>query len=191
MGNCYNLVNKDEDIISNSNKPEQSKKQSKISANDMIINQEIYVNNKNKNSNINIFSELSNDINYISKTKLKLTIKQSKKLKEGKEYIINSLGLLINNENKTKDGLTIFGDINVIKYIFILFYLNYIKIIQSKTRADFIFPEEESNTKQNHAEIRYDKTLDLYQIRSLRGNGCFLKIEQKIVSNYIITLFSY
>ena len=37
MGNCYNLVNKDEDIISNSNKPEQSKKQSKISANDMII----------------------------------------------------------------------------------------------------------------------------------------------------------
>ena len=139
MGNCYNLVNKDEDIISNSNKPEQSKKQSKISANDMIINQEIYVNNKNKNSNINIFSELSNDINYISKTKLKLTIKQSKKLKEGKEYIINSLG-------------------------------------------DFIFPEEESNTKQNHAEIRYDKTLDLYQIRSLRGNGCFLKIDQKIVS---------
>ena len=129
MGNCYNLVNKDEDIISNSNKPEQSKKQSKISANDMIINKEIYVNNKNKNSNINIFSELSNDINYISKTKLKLTIKQSKKLKEGKEYIINSLGLLINNENKTKDGLTIFGDINVIKYIFIFFYLNYIKII--------------------------------------------------------------
>ena len=55
----------------------------------------------------------------------------------------------------------------------------------------FVFPEEESNTKQNHAEIRYDKTLDLYQIRSLRGNGCFLKIEQKIVSNYIITLFSY
>ena len=95
----------------------------------MIINQEIYVNNKNKNSNINIFSELSNDINYISKTKLKLTIKQSKKLKEGKEYIINSFGLLINNENKTKDGLTIFGDTNVIKYIFILFYLNYIKII--------------------------------------------------------------
>ena len=64
-------------------------------------------------------------------------------------------------------------------------------MIQSNTRADFIFPEEESNTKQNHAEIRYDKTLDLYQIRSLRGNGCFLKIEQKIVSNYIITLFSY
>ena len=133
MGNCYNLVNKDEDIISNSNKPEQSKKQSKISANDMIINQEIYVNNKNKNSNVNIFSEISNDINYISKTKLKLTIKQSKNLKEGNEYIINSLGLLINNKNKTKDGLTIFGDVNVIKYIFILFILKYNDIVKNKS----------------------------------------------------------
>ena len=47
-------------------------------------------------------------------TYIKLTIKQSKNLPEGKEYLINSLGLLINNENKTKDGLAIFGDKNVI-----------------------------------------------------------------------------
>jgi hypothetical protein len=122
-------------------------------------------NNQEKNINdINLTEEQKIiDMFYLSKTLLKLTVKQSKNLEEGKEYIINSLGLLINNENKTKDGLTIFGDVN------------------SNTRADFILPEEESNTKQNHAEIRYDKTLDLYQIRSLRGNGCFLKIEQKIL----------
>jgi len=51
---------------------------------------------------------------YISNKKLKLTIKQSKCLLEGKEYIINSSGLL-DSTNKYKDGLTIFGDINVIK----------------------------------------------------------------------------
>ena len=56
-----------------------------------------------------------------------------------------------------------------------------------------MFPPEESNTSQNHAEIHYDKTLDLYQIRSLRGNGCFLKIENKIVRNININkcLFIY
>ena len=52
-----------------------------------------------------------------------------------------------------------------------------------------MFPPEESNTSQNHAEIRYDKTLDLYQIRSLRGNGCFLKIENKIVRNININKY--
>ena len=70
---------------------------------------------------------------------------------------------------------------SVIKMYVIQYIIIY--LIQSNSRADFIFPEEESNTKQNHAEIRYDKTLDLFQIKSLRGNGCFLKIEQKIVSN--------
>lgn len=44
-----------------------------------------------------------------------------------------------------------------------------------------MFPIEESNTGQNHAEIRYDKILDIYEIKSLRGNGCFLKIDKKIV----------
>ena len=48
---------------------------------------------------------------YISKKKLKLIIKQSKCLIEGKEIIINSLGLF---NSKNKDGLTIFGDTNVI-----------------------------------------------------------------------------
>ena len=70
---------------------------------------------------------------------------------------------------------------SVIKMYVIQYIIIY--LIQSNSRADFIFPEEESNTKQNHAEIRYDKTLDIFQIKSLRGNGCFLKIEQKIVSN--------
>ena len=50
---------------------------------------------------------------------------------------------------------------------------------------DFIFPEEESNTGQNHAEIRYERTIDLYQIRSLRGNGCFLKIKNIYIKKYI------
>ena len=89
-------------------------------------NNQIQVNENNNNNinnddiniidtNINIIPEQNKDLSYISKTKLKLTIKQSKNLPEGKEYIINSLGLLINDENKTKDGLTIFGDKNVIK----------------------------------------------------------------------------
>jgi len=119
---------------------------------------------QNTNMEINNINENINNNNiFIANIKLKLTIKQSKSLQEGKEYIINSLGLLINNKNKTNDGLTIFGDEN------------------ANTRTDFIFPKEESNTNQNHAEIKYDKTLDLFKIKSLRGNGCFLKIEQKIL----------
>ena len=96
----------------------------KINQNNKYISENNIIDAYNENNNIdinnietkiNMISEQTNDINYISKTKLKLTIKQSKNLPEGKEYIINSLGLLINNENKTKDGLTIFGDKNVIK----------------------------------------------------------------------------
>ena len=132
MGNCYNVINQDEDILSNYIESEKIKTKNKLSANDMIIKKDNYDNN-NKSSNINIISEYSNDMNYISKTKLKLTIKQSKNLKEGNEYIINSLGLLINNKNKTKDGLTIFGDVNVIKYIFILFILKYNDIVKNKS----------------------------------------------------------
>ena len=49
----------------------------------------------------------------VSRKKLKLIIKQSKCLMEGKEIIINSLGLL-NSKNNYNDGLTIFGDSNVI-----------------------------------------------------------------------------
>ena len=50
---------------------------------------------------------------------------------------------------------------------------------------DFDFPEEESKTGQSHAEIKYDKTLDAYQVKSLRGSGCFLKINKKIVNIYL------
>ena len=51
---------------------------------------------------------------YISKNILKLLVKQSKCLLEGKEYIINSLGLIdSNNKNNHQDGIVIFGDINV------------------------------------------------------------------------------
>ena len=67
-----------------------------------------------------------------------------------------------------QDGITIFGDYNI------------------NNRVDFVFPKEESNTEQNHAEIKYDKTLDLFQVKSLRGNGCFLKIDRKIVIIYIL-----
>ena len=85
MGNCYNVINQDEDILSNYIESEKIKTKNKLSANDMIIKKDNYDNNKS--SNINIISEYSNDMNYISKTKLKLTIKQSKNLKEGNEYI--------------------------------------------------------------------------------------------------------
>ena len=54
---------------------------------------------------------------------------------------------------------------------------------------DFEFPEEESKTGQSHAEIKYDKTLDAYQVKSLRGSGCFLKINKKIVTKLYLILF--
>jgi len=169
MGSCCNGNQNDKDLINdvdlakNKNKGNKNKdKDNKIIPidNDDIDNQM----RQNTNMEINNINENINNNNiFIANIKLKLTIKQSKSLQEGKEYIINSLGLLINNKNKTNDGLTIFGDEN------------------ANTRTDFIFPKEESNTNQNHAEIKYDKTLDLFKIKSLRGNGCFLKIEQKIL----------
>ena len=96
MGNCYNYEDSDKDIFSDL----------KENLNNLIIN---------NNNNLNVIEIQNNDFNSLSKIKLKLTIKQSKNLPEGKEFIINSFGLLINNENKAKDGLTIFGDANVIK----------------------------------------------------------------------------
>ena len=63
--------------------------------------------NKNNNSSQKMI---------LSKKKLKLTIIQSKCLEEGKEFIINSLGL-VDSKNDNKDGLVIFGDINVRIYI--------------------------------------------------------------------------
>ena len=103
MGNCYKVHNTDKDLLSDIDPLERINTQKKISNIDMM--------------DINLTEEQKIiDMFYLSKTLLKLTVKQSKNLEEGKEYIINSLGLLINNENKTRDGLTIFGDVNVIKY---------------------------------------------------------------------------
>ena len=132
MGNCYNFNKDDNDILSDVDPLEKFKSNNKkLDENNIIF----FENNNNNDNNIdiindnndndndiniidtninNIIQEQNKDIYNISKTKLKLTIKQSKNLPEGKEYLINSLGLLINNENKTKDGLAIFGDKNVI-----------------------------------------------------------------------------
>ena len=124
MGNCYNFEKDENDILSDVDPLDKFKTNNKkLDENNIIFfekndNENNNINNDDINiidTNINIIPEQNKDLSYISKTKLKLTIKQSKNLPEGKEYIINSLGLLINNENKTKDGLTIFGDKNVIK----------------------------------------------------------------------------
>ena len=120
MENCYKVHNTDKDLLSDIDPLERINTQKKLSNIDMMAN------NQEKNINdINLTEEQRIiDMFYLSKTLLKLTVKQSKNLEEGKEYIINSLGLLINNENKTKDGLTIFGDVNVIKY-----YINILNIM--------------------------------------------------------------
>lgn len=132
MGNCYNIDNKDQDILSDIEHLERINSEKNLSNLNMIENTK-----ENNNSDINMISEqINKDIYYISKTLLKLTVKQSKNLQEGKEYIINSLGLLFNNKNKTKDGLTIFGDVNVIKY-FYYFIINH-NIVKYQNR--FYFP---------------------------------------------------
>ena len=126
MGNCYNFEKDENDLLSDVDPLEKFKtKNKKLDENNIIFFEKNDNENNNNNinnddiniidTNINIIPEQNKDLYYISKTRLKITIKQSKNLPEGKEYIINSLGLLINDENKTKDGLTIFGDKNVIK----------------------------------------------------------------------------
>ena len=113
-----------------------------------------------------------------SKKKLKLIIKQSKYLPEGREFIINAGGL-VGSPRNAKDGITIFGDVGVIhKYTLIYLILLF---LQNNHKNDFEFPEEESKTGQSHAEIKYDRNLDQYLVKSLRGSGCFLKINKKIV----------
>ncbi len=184
MGNCCKVNYNDNDLL---NSPKNNKLENNNKGKDFSNDYQNQTRHNTGIENIQKASTDSNKINeqkiphdiYISKIKLKIIVKQSKCLLEGKEYLINSLGLLDSN-NKTKylDGIVIFGDVNVSKKK--LIYINL--FLQTNTRTDFVFPEEESTTGQNHAEIRYDKTLDLYQIRSLRGNGCFLKIDNKIVS---------
>ena len=70
-----------------------------------------------------------------SKKKLKLIIKQSKYLSEGREFIINAGGL-VGSPRNAKDGVTIFGDagvnhnyINIINKINIFYYRIIIKMI--------------------------------------------------------------
>ena len=53
-----------------------------------------------------------------TRKKLKLIIKQSKYLSEGREFIINAGGL-VGSPRNAKDGVTIFGDVSVRKIILI------------------------------------------------------------------------
>ena len=108
MGNCCDGTKNDYDLINIQLEKEKPKKISNIE----YYSQTDYNTGTNnvKQSNINKDNDSPSKY-YISKKKLKLIIKQSKCLIEGKEIIINSLGLL---NSKNKDGLTIFGDTNVI-----------------------------------------------------------------------------
>ena len=124
MGNCCNGSFSDNDIVNFSNSNQSDKKEKGKGIFPEIQNISKYntgidnIHKENTDSN-NICNEHSSKIEheknlYISKTKLKLIIKQSKCLLEGKEYIINSLGLInANKKNNFQDGLVIFGDINV------------------------------------------------------------------------------
>jgi len=110
MGNCCDGMKNDYDIINiqlekdkNKNKKSSTLEFQNQTEHNTGVNN-IQQSNMNKNSPSNL---------YISRKKLKLIIKQSKCLMEGKEIIINSLGLL-NSKNNYNDGLTIFGDSNVI-----------------------------------------------------------------------------
>jgi hypothetical protein len=91
--------------------------------NDRISKLTDFQNQSEQKVGINDFQQTNIDKNnsisqkmIFSKKQLKLIIIQSKCLEEGKEYIINSLGL-VNSKNDNKDGLVIFGDINVRIYI--------------------------------------------------------------------------
>ena len=123
MGSCCNGNQNDKDLINDVDLAKNKNKGNKNKDNKIIpIDNDDIDNQLRQNTNMEINNINENIINnniFIANIKLKLTIKQSKSLQEGKEYIINSLGLLINNKNKTNDGLTIFGDENVIINIFI------------------------------------------------------------------------
>lgn len=63
-----------------------------------------------------------------SKKKLKLIIKQSKYLPEGREFIINAGGL-VGSPRNAKDGITIFGDVGVNHKNNIILYNTYLYIL--------------------------------------------------------------
>ena len=132
MGNCCKVNYNDNDILNNlkNNKLENINKGKDFSKD--------YQNQTRHNTGIENIHKTTTDSNkineqkiphdiYISKIKLKIIVKQSKCLLEGKEYLINSLGLLdSNNKNKYLDGIVIFGDVDVSKKIEIILYIFYI-----------------------------------------------------------------
>lgn len=130
MGNCYHGDRDDKDILSDVDPLNNIKSQNKPSN---INNNIILAKNDIIDNYMNLINDKNNETNIISKTKLKLTVIESNHLREGGEYIINSLGLLNNQQNK-KDGLTIFGDVNVI--INNKFY-NFIYIVKYSSRLYF------------------------------------------------------
>ena len=120
MGTCCDEARNDYELVNfNTDNDKNSKKT-------FSRDFQIQTNNKEKANDI-MDSNMNKKNNYppklfISKKKLKLIVKESKCLMEGKEYIINSLGL-INSKNSNKDGLTIFGDTNVINKYYIIYNL--------------------------------------------------------------------
>ena len=112
MGICYeccNGNNNDYDLINiKVDKDRKGIKNSSIGSQNQTGYNNAGLNDfRQSNSNQNASQKI-----YYSKKKLQLIIKQSKCLQEGKEYIIDSLGL-IDPKNNFKDGLVIFGDVNV------------------------------------------------------------------------------
>ena len=121
MGSCCNVGIKENELENKANNSQTEKIKkgidfqniSKYNTGDNLhkINIDSNLNNNEQSRKIDQDQHL-----YISEKKLKLIVLQSKCLLEGKEYIINSLGILDSNKiNIYKDGLVIFGDINVSK----------------------------------------------------------------------------
>ena len=124
MGSCCNASIKDNDIenIQNIYQLEKIQKGKNFSSIDFQtlskyntgIDNKLNIDSNNVNNNEQVQKIEQEQKLYISEKKLKLTVLQSKCLLEGKEYLINSLGIIDSNKkNIYKDGLVIFGDINV------------------------------------------------------------------------------
>ena len=126
MGSCCKASIKDNDIenIQNIYQLEKIQKGKNFSSIDFQtlskyntgIDNKLNIDSNNVNNNEQVQKKEQEQKLYISEKKLKLTVLQSKCLLEGKEYLINSLGIIDSNKkNIYKDGLVIFGDINVSK----------------------------------------------------------------------------
>ena len=138
MGNCCNGKNIDDNDIEKNQQNNQTNQNKKENCSSSLDNQQPPAINTCNTGIENIKTDSNNMKNqkehqqlfqeknlYISKNILKLIVKQSKCLIEGKEYIINSLGLIdSNNKNNHQDGRVIFGDINVSNRIYLIKMLN-------------------------------------------------------------------